>query len=158
MPSAISSGRARGKRPVFSKEIGELREQIERQQAIIADPEASRQRAEESISRGIEREKAPAEPVAPKAKTKFINRLPMIPPLYFQDRHVETGLIGEFLKDESQRLMTVVGRGGVGKTAMVCRLLKALEAGKLPDDHGDLSVDGIVYLSARAGRPVNYPN
>ena len=31
-------------------------------------------------------------------------------------------------------MMTVVGRGGVGKTAMVCRLLKALEAGQLPDD------------------------
>ena len=140
------------------EEIGELKQQIERQQAIIADPEAAKRRADESISSRIEREKAPAEPVAPKAKTKFINRLPMIPPLYFQDRHVETGLIGEFLKDESQRLMTVVGRGGVGKTAMVCRLLRALEAGKLPDNGGDLPVDGIVYLSARIGRPVNYPN
>ena len=26
--------------------------------------------------------------------------------------------------------MTIVGRGGVGKTAMVCRLLKALESGQ----------------------------
>ncbi len=60
----------------------------------------------------------------------------MIPPIYFQDRHVETGLIGTFLKDESLRLMTVVGRGGVGKTAMVCRLLRSLEGGKLPDDGG----------------------
>src|SRR3712207_7099478 len=45
------------------------------------------------------------------------------------------------------RLMTVVGRGGIGKTAMVCRLLKSLEGGRLPDEGGDLSVDGIVYLS-----------
>ena len=54
--------------------------------------------------------------------------------------------------------MTVIGRGGVGKTAMVCRLLRSLESGKLPDDGGALAVDGIVYLSARAGHPVNFPN
>jgi tetratricopeptide (TPR) repeat protein len=56
------------------------------------------------------------------------------------------------------RLMTVVGRGGVGKTAMVCRLLRSLERGKLPDDGGELALDGIVYLSARSGHPVNFPN
>ena len=36
-----------------------------------------------------------------------------------QDRHVETGLIGDFLKDDALRLLTVVGRAGIGKTAMV---------------------------------------
>ena len=55
-------------------------------------------------------------------------------------------------------MMTVVGRGGVGKTAMVCRLLKALEDGRLPDDGGELAVDGIVYLSPVGGHPVNFPN
>ena len=54
--------------------------------------------------------------------------------------------------------MTVVGRGGVGKTAMVCRLLKALEGGRLPDDLGELEVDGIVYLSPSGEHPVNFPN
>ena len=60
---------------------------------------------------------------------------------------METGQIGDFLSDDGPRLMTVIGRGGVGKTAMVCRLLKALEAGDCPDDLGALAVDGIVYLS-----------
>ena len=41
---------------------------------------------------------------------------------------------------------------------MVCRLLRSLEAGKLPDEGGELPVDGIVYLSARAGHPVSFPN
>jgi tetratricopeptide (TPR) repeat protein len=54
--------------------------------------------------------------------------------------------------------MTVVGRGGVGKTAMVCRLLKAVEGGELPDDLGELAVDGIVYLSPSGAHPVNFPN
>ena len=61
-----------------------------------------------------------------------MNPPPMAAPAYFQDRHVETGLIGEFLRAGGQRMLTVVGRGGVGKTAMVCRLLKALEAGGCP--------------------------
>ena len=54
--------------------------------------------------------------------------------------------------------MTVVGRGGVGKTAMVCRLLKALEAGRLPDELGELAVDGIVYLSPLGAHPVSFAN
>ena len=54
--------------------------------------------------------------------------------------------------------MTVVGRAGVGKTALVCRLLKALEAGHLPDDLGPLRPDGIVYLSATGTRRINVPN
>ena len=82
----------------------------------------------------------------------------MTAPGYFQDRHVETGLIGDFVRDEALRLMTVVGRGGVGKTAMVCRLLKALERGALPDDLGELPVDGIVYLSPLGAHPINFPN
>lgn len=35
---------------------------------------------------------------------------------------METGLVGDFLKDHALHLMTVVGRGGIGKTVMVCRL------------------------------------
>jgi len=44
-------------------------------------------------------------------------------------------------------MINIVGRGGMGKTANACRLLKSLESGQLPDDGGALSVDGIVYLS-----------
>ena len=54
--------------------------------------------------------------------------------------------------------MTIVGRGGVGKTAMVCRLLKALEAGELPDGLGAMNVEGIVYLSERGSHRVNFAN
>src|SRR4029450_2810859 len=54
--------------------------------------------------------------------------------------------------------MTVVGRAGIGKTAMVCRVLKSLEGGQLPDVGGPLQVDGIVYLSASGSRRVTVPN
>ncbi len=67
-------------------------------------------------------------------------------------------MIVDFLKNDAQRLITVVGRGGMGKTAMVCRLLKSIENGKLPDNGGDMFVDGIVYLSEYGTHKVNVPN
>jgi tetratricopeptide (TPR) repeat protein len=142
----------------IEEEIATLRQQIEALQTTINNPQEAQERTQKSIERGLERERQPEVPVASKVQTRFINRPPLIPPTYFQDRHVETGLIGTFLRNDNMRLMTVVGRGGVGKTAMVCRLLRSLEGGKLPDDGGELTLDGIVYLSARSGRPVNFPN
>ena len=50
--------RASGEETRILEEIGELKQQIQRQQAIIADPEAAKRRADESISSGIEGEKA----------------------------------------------------------------------------------------------------
>jgi tetratricopeptide (TPR) repeat protein len=142
----------------IEEEIAQLQQQIKALQAAIENPQAARDETQKNIERGLERERQPEVPIASKMQTRFINRPPLIPPIYFQDRHVETGLIGAFLRNDNMRLMTVVGRGGVGKTAMVCRLLRSLEGGKLPDNGGDLTVDGIVYLSTRSGHPVNFPN
>lgn len=153
LPRAAAADRSR-----VESDIAELERQVAEQQQVIDNPVAAQQRTEQSIQAGLERERQPAKPASGETRTRFINRPPMQPPTYFQDRHVETGLIGSFLKDESLRLMTAIGRGGVGKTAMVCRLLRSLEGGHLPDDGGPLAIDGIVYLSARAGRPVNFPN
>ena len=139
-------------------DIAQLKKQIAEQEKIVADPAAAAKRTEQSIERAIERERAPEKPISGKSKTKFINQPPGIAPSYYQDRYEENKLIKKFLLDESQRLITVVGRAGIGKTAMVCRLLKSLESGRLPDDLGDLPVDGIVYLSAVGTRIVNVPN
>ena len=57
-------------------------------------------------------------------------------------------------------MVTVTGRGGIGKTATVCRLLKGLEAGRIPDVEGDLAAvkaGGIVYLSSNGAHQVDYP-
>lgn len=139
-------------------EIAELQAQIARQEQIVADPQAAAARVQQSIERGLERERQPERPLRGEARTKFIHPPPAIAPAYFQDRHVETRLIGDFLRDEARRLLAVVGRGGVGKTAMVCRVLKALERGHLPDDGGPLAVDGILYLSETGSHRVNAPN
>jgi tetratricopeptide (TPR) repeat protein len=142
----------------IEQEIQELRRQLDGQERVLADPRAASQRTEERIASGLERERQPGDRPTQGRRAKFINPPPLLAPTWFQDRHVETGLIGDFLNDEGLRLITVVGRGGVGKTAMVCRLLKALEGGQLPDEGGPLAVDGIVYLSPVGAHKVSYPN
>ena len=137
-------------------DLADLKRQVVDQQQLVEHPEQVAQRVKESIARGIERERLPTQPVS--GVTRFINPPSGIAPFYFQNRHVETRLVGDFLKADAQRLITVVGRGGVGKTAMVCRLLKALERGELPDDGGALPVNGIVYLSATGSQRVTMPN
>ena len=111
------------------------------------------------ISSGIQREKVPAE-ARPRRASKFINPPPATTPAWFQDRQVETGLLARYVTDPGIRLVTVTGRGGIGKTAMVCRLLKGLEAGRVPGVEGDfanVAVGGIVYLSRNGIHKVEYP-
>jgi hypothetical protein len=139
-------------------DIAQLKKQIAEQERVVADPDAAKERTAQSIARAIEREREPAKPLGGTSRTKFINPPPGIAPSYFQDRYEENKIVAKFLRDESCRLLTVVGRAGIGKTAMVCRILKSLESGRLPDDLGDLPVDGIVYLSAVGTRVVNVPN
>ena len=139
-------------------EIEELKSQIQVQQKIVDNPKAAEEQTQKNIEAGLERERQPEKPTVAQTTTKFINPPPGIAPSYFQDRYIETKQIADFLKDDSQRLMTIVGRAGVGKTAMVCRLLKALERGELPDDLGSMKVDGIVYLSETGSHRVNFAN
>jgi len=144
------------RQPRIREDIAELERQIAQQQKVIDNPKAAEEQMQKSIEAVLEGERKPAKPIGGTAHGKFINPPPLIAPTWFQDRHFETQQIGEFLKDESLRLMTVLGRGGVGKTAMVCRLLRSLESGALPNDGGPFTVDGIVYLSA--ARSFHRPN
>ncbi len=142
----------------IKQDMDDLKDQIKRQEEIVRNPKAAEEKTEKNIQSGLERERQPEKPVAGKTSTRFINPPPGIAPNYFQDRLIETKQIVDFLNNDSQRLMTIVGRAGVGKTAMVCRLLKALERGELPDDLGEMKVDGIVYLSETGSHRVNFAN
>jgi len=144
--------------PRIQAEIAELTEQIKRQEEIVKNPKAAEAKTEQNIQSGLERERQPVEPIAGKTKTKFINPPPGIAPTYFQDRYFDEQEIVKFLNNDAQRLLTIVGRAGVGKTAMVCRMLKGLERGELPDDLGEMKVDGIVYLSETGSHRVNFAN
>jgi len=136
---------------------------------LFADPATLGQLVERSlrqladtwqrIESGIQREQVPAEP-QPVRSSKFVNPPPAIAPTWFRGRQAETRLLGRHVADPGIRLVTVAGRAGIGKTALVCRLLKGLEAGRIPDVNGDrgaLTVAGIVYLSSNGSHQVTYP-
>ena len=96
----------------------------------------------------------------PVKDSKFVNPPPATAPTWFQDRQVETGLLAKHVRDPGIRMVVVAGRGGIGKTATVCRLLEGLEAGRIPDVKGRqarLAVGGIVYLSSNGVHKVEYP-
>jgi tetratricopeptide (TPR) repeat protein len=145
-------------RPRIKAEIEELTKLIAAQQKIVDNPKAAEELTQKNIEAGLERERKPEKLITTKTEIKFINPPPGIAPTYFQDREVENKEIVKFLKYDSLRLMTIVGRGGVGKTAMVCRLLKGLEVGELPDGLGPMKADGIVYLSETGSHRVNFAN
>ena len=111
------------------------------------------------IGSGLEREQVPAEP-QPVQASKFVNPPPAVAPTWFQGRQDETDRLAGYLSDPGIRLVTVTGPGGIGKTAMVCRLLKGLEVGRIPGADGDaaaVAVGGIVYLSRNGVHKVEYP-
>jgi len=143
-------------------EIDDLNAQIKQQEEIVKNPKSAEEQTEKNIQAGLERERQPEKPIAKKTSTKFINPPPGIAPIYFQDRELETIEIMKFLNDDAQRVMTIVGRGGVGKTAMVCRLLKALENSELLEELKGkfkiIKIDGIVYLSESGSHRANFPN
>ena len=135
----------------------------------FADPATLGQRVERSlrelartrrrIDSGIAREQAPAE-AQPTRASKFVNPPPAVAPAWFRGRQAETGLLARYVADPGIRMVTVAGRAGIGKTAMVCRLLEGLEAGRIPDAEGDaamVTVGGIVYLSSNGMHQVDYP-
>lgn len=139
-------------------EVEELKKQIELQQRIVDDPEAAGEQTRRRIIAELEHERERSTRRVAGTSPKFINPPPGIAPMYFQNRFVETKLVVDAINDDAQRLITIAGRGGVGKTTMVCRLLKSLETGELPDELGAMNVDGIVYLSDSSTHRVNFAN
>lgn len=75
------------------------------------------------------------------------------PPLgeveYFKDRQQERATIGRLLAEPTTRLVSVIGQGGMGKTALASKVLADLERHRWPHTDEDLPLDGIVYLSTR---------
>jgi tetratricopeptide (TPR) repeat protein len=111
------------------------------------------------ISSGIQREQVPAEP-QPVRSSKFINPPPTVAPTWFQGRKAETTLLAQYLASPDIRMVSLVGRAGIGKTALVCRLLKSIELGRALNPEGGaaaVTASGIVYLSRNGAHQVAYP-
>jgi tetratricopeptide (TPR) repeat protein len=85
-------------------------------------------------------------------RQRVVNLRPLDMTHTFRDRIHEVQAMCDHLSDSSVRLISVVGRGGMGKTALVSRVLGDLERGVLPvpGEEKELPIDGILYLSARS--------
>jgi len=149
-------------------ELVDLKSRIDASERAAADPQgtAQRNRARVELEIGQERQRRPGVPhqhVDPAAAgvpdDRIVNRTPAETPQHYQDRLPEAALVGRFLADDSKRLLVVWGRGGIGKTAVVCRVLNHLRRhGQLPDGAGPLALDGIVFLDARMMQGVAWPS
>jgi tetratricopeptide (TPR) repeat protein len=68
---------------------------------------------------------------------------------YFKDREEHRREIGRMLADSETRLVSIVGRGGLGKTALASRVLADMESNVWPHTEERIPVAGIVYASTR---------
>jgi tetratricopeptide (TPR) repeat protein len=69
----------------------------------------------------------------------------------FKDRTEEQDQINRLLSAPDSLVVQVAGRGGMGKTALACQVLRRLEDNGWPRECDGPEISGIVYLSTRTG-------
>jgi tetratricopeptide (TPR) repeat protein len=68
---------------------------------------------------------------------------------YFKNRGSECERLRRLLIEDSTRIVTVTGRRGIGKSALVAKVLEDLQSHRRSPADEPVEVDGIVYASAR---------
>lgn len=68
---------------------------------------------------------------------------------HFKNRIKELAKIRRLLAEPTTRLVSIIGHGGIGKTALASKVLRDIEQNQLLHDTNDAPVDGIIYLSTR---------
>lgn len=149
--AALEAQRPTAPRPqAVDLHIADLRGDIASQQQALLDPEtfsADYQRATETqIEAERQSRKRAAETAGHSTRRRIVGSLPQGLTDNFKDRSDERGKIINLLLngfDDDKRVVSIIGRGGVGKTALACSVLHDLEKDY---EH----VHGIAYLSAAA--------
>jgi tetratricopeptide (TPR) repeat protein len=85
----------------------------------------------------------------PSSGTRIISEPPPRFPNLFLDRVIETRRLEDRLSDPSIRLLAIVGGVGIGKTAIISRLVDDLRSMT-----GQLPLDAFLYLPADGSRPI----
>lgn len=122
--------------------------------AIQDDPHTLAQRTEQQqkrIATGLAeiREQTTGQPPAQQSHVSVVGRPPVGVVEQFKDRVREQEKIGQLLAEPTTRLVSVIGHGGMGKTALASKILRDLEQHRWPHTEEDIPLDGIVYLSTR---------
>jgi tetratricopeptide (TPR) repeat protein len=133
----------------FQPQIDALRERI-----VAWDGRVERQR--ERIAEGLEehrRQRTEEQERREKERLRVVGQPPLDVADYFKNRQRDLEKLGQLLAEPTTRLVSVIGHGGMGKTALACKVLQDLErhrwphTASLPDQ--EVPVDGILYLSTR---------
>jgi tetratricopeptide (TPR) repeat protein len=148
----LESSRDRSQRRRIEQEI----EQLQREQEdlrLLLDPARADEELDKSIDDALVLEQQVGSGEGARRHVRVVNRTPQVASDTFQDRQEETKLLEDLLRDEKARLVVILGSGSMGKTAMVCRLLDAIQDGRqlLGDP---IELDGVVYLDASGPQPV----
>jgi tetratricopeptide (TPR) repeat protein len=130
----------------FQHRIDELRAaidnwdgRVEKQRRRIADGlEEQRQQLAEKSTRRDDRE-----------RLRVVGRRPQDVVDHFKNRAREQVTIGQLLAEPATRLVSVIGHGGMGKTALACKVLRDMERHRWPHTEEQVPLDGIIYLSTR---------
>ena len=117
--------------------------------------QANLENGDRRAAEGIPVDEAQEEAIsaAPVDRSTFGGRiLSEPPPLFpnlFLDRILETQRLEDRLRNPSIRLVAIVGRPGIGKTAILSRLSEGLRR-----NDGHLPVDAFLYLPADGSQPI----
>jgi len=147
-------------RPEFKSLASDVREVLhshELQRNMIADGFLCLKSEHDDIRSNFEEVKDLIRQLLPEATTpgsrreRIVNVCPLDTMHNFRNRVCEIQEFYEYLVEDGVRLVGVLGRGGMGKTALASYVLANLERGTLPvpSEARRLYADGIIYLGAR---------
>jgi DNA-binding SARP family transcriptional activator len=85
------------------------------------------------------------QPLAWERVRRVVNAPPQAVSDLFRDRVMEAADLANHIAGETARLISVVGRAGMGKTALACKVLDDLVRNGHPDAP---PIDGLIYLTA----------
>jgi tetratricopeptide (TPR) repeat protein/SAM-dependent methyltransferase len=138
---------ARGEGP----EVARFDAKVAELEAVIDGWEDRIQAQRDRIIQGLER---PLQSLAEAGrfgsrKTRVAGTRPLDVSDIFKGRDGEQQAVGRLLAGGQARLVSILGRGGMGKTALACHVLRGIEQGRWPHADRGPMIEGIAYLSTR---------
>lgn len=131
----------------IEEDIEVVRREMERWQRIVSDPVGTVKAADEKIQQGMDEERAREKPCEPPTPSRVVNRPPEGIIRHFQDRGRVIKRLKDFLDNEDLTLFAVLGKSGLGKTAVACQFLEIVGTDEPPtEEAGPENAVATVYL------------